>query len=414
MRLVFLNRCYWPDSEATGQLLTDLAEAAAAAGHDVEVLCGFPNSPPGDQPLPTAGVTERHGVTIHRLRHTRFPKRMPAGRLVNLLTFTAAADRYLRRRRLATDVLISETDPFLLPWAAARHQERIGCRYVAYLQDIYPDVAEAIGKVGPGPVTATVRRTLRRSYQRADRLIVLGQCMKRRITSPPWNVESVKVSIIPNWTHCQSIVPVDRAKSQLRRQQKLGNRFVVMHSGNMGLTQGLDQLITATTLPAWPDDAVLLLVGDGADRSRLAGMMASQAGDRVRLLPYQPRDRLGDCLGAADLHVVSMHPAITGCLCPSKLYGILAAGRPVLAIAPPGTDLAETIDRHELGWSVPPRSPPAIAAAVADAASQPTRRRAIGSRARQLALTHFDQPFVIGQLIEAITTAGLTPTHPRA
>ncbi len=409
MRLVFLNRCYWPDSEATGQLLTDLAEAAAAAGHDVDVICGFPNSPAADQPTPAIGITERNGVTIHRLRHTRFAKRMPAGRLINLLTFTAATDRYLARRRLPADVLISQTDPFLLPRVAARHRRRIGCHHVAYLQDIYPDVAEAIGKVSPGLITAMVRAKLRRSYHDANRIIVLGDCMKRRITSPPWNLAFDKVAVVPNWTHCQQIVPVDRDRSQWRREQGLQDRFVVMHSGNMGLTQGLDQLIAATTDPGWPDDAILLLVGDGADRSRLTGLIKHPATDRVRLLPYQPRDQLVDSLGAADLHIVSMHPAITGCLCPSKLYGIMAAGRPVLAIAPPDTDLVQTVDGQQLGWSVPPADPSAIAAAVRQAQSQPERCRQAGDRGRRLAIARYDQPVVIEQLIRELINVSTAP-----
>lgn len=395
-RIFFLNRCYWPDSEATGQLLSDLCEHLAGR-FDVHVICGQPNSPTSDG-FVRSGIQQRRGVTIHRLTHTRFAKRMPAGRLINLLSFSRSADRYLHRLfrqdpSQVPDIIVAETDPFLLPVVGAKLSKRTGSRLICYLQDIYPDVAEAIGKVSDGVLTRQIRSRLKAAYDHADRVIVLGSCMQDRLASPPWSIDCDKLQVLPNWANCDAIEPMDAANNPFRLRQDLADRFVVMHSGNMGLTQRLDVLVAATRDPNWPASAVLLLVGDGAAREPL--LAASANNDRVRILPYQPREKLNESLSAADLHVVSMHENIAGCLCPSKLYGILAAGRPVLAIASEKTDLVQTVQRYELGWTCDPGDPAQIATLVDAAANDQQQRIAAGKNARAIAVAQFDRRVVM-------------------
>lgn len=392
----FLNRCYWPDSEATGQLLSDLCERLSDR-FDVHVICGQPNSPTTDD-FVHSGIQHHRGVTVHRLTHTRFAKRVPAGRLLNLVSFSHSADRYLQRffrqnPSQVPDIIVAETDPFLLPAVGARLAKRTGSKLVCYLQDIYPDVAEAIGKVSNGMLTRQIRSRLKAAYDHADRVIVLGDCMLDRLVKTPWSIEREKLQVLPNWADCDAIEPMDASTNPFRQQQNLADRFVVMHSGNMGLTQRLDVLVAATRDPKWPESAVLLLIGDGAARESL--MTAAGDSDRVRMLPYQPREKLNESLSAADLHVVSMHESITGCLCPSKLYGILAAGRPVLAIASPQTDLVQTVQHHQLGWTCDPGDPAEIASLVASASRDGAQRHAAGERARSIAVTEFDRNVVM-------------------
>jgi glycosyltransferase involved in cell wall biosynthesis len=129
-------------------------------------------------------------------------------------------------------------------------------------------------------------------------------------------------------------------------------------------------------------------------------------------LPYQPREQLSESLSAADLHVVSMHENISGCLCPSKLYGILAAGRPVLAIASETTDLTQTVNEHGLGWCCQPGDPQAIAEAIGEAASKPGARISAGQRARQLACCQFDRRVVTQKFTEMLDKlAGRSHLH---
>lgn len=384
--------------------MTDLCEDLAGT-FDVHVLCGQPNAPKKDRYL-GEGTEVRSGVTIHRLGHTQFAKQVPAGRLINLTSFTWAASSYLRRNRIAFDAIISETDPFLLPLVAASHARRTGSQFVCYLQDIYPDVAEAIGKIKPGMVTGRIRTRLLSAYQSAQRIVALGQDMRRRLEAPPWSLESERIRVIPNWADCDAIRPLPTEDHPFRSHEGLEDAFVVMHSGNMGLTQRLDVVLQATLQPAWPPNAVLLMIGEGAARPQLQSVAKRFSQDRVRFLPYQPREQLSESLSAADLHVVSMHENVSGCLCPSKLYGILAAGRPVLAIADETTDLRQIVDEHRLGWCCQPGDPKAIAESVRQAASEATERMSAGQRARQLACRQFDRRVVtrqFSQMLEELT-----------
>ncbi|MEO1615698.1 MAG: glycosyltransferase family 4 protein [Planctomycetota bacterium] len=404
-RIVFLNRSYWPDIEATGQLLTDLCEDLAGK-FDIHVVCGQPNSPEKNASFLAEGIEQRNGVTIHRLQHRQLRKGSTFGRILNLVSFFRAARKYLRAADLPADIVVSETDPFLLPIAGAEFAKRVGAAHCVYLQDVYPDVAQAIGKVKVPFVASQLRRKLASVYRDASNVVVLGRCMRRRLVGKQWNLERDRIQIIPNWSDCSSIAPVAAELNSFRKRFELQDRFVVMHSGNMGLTQRLEVLISAAARPEWPRRAKLVLVGNGAARDQLlehaAGLGLSK--DRLEFIHYQPRHQLAESLSAADLHVVSMHEHITGCLCPSKLYGIMAAARPVLAVADAGTDLCQTIKEREIGWCVPPGAPMLIARAVANAEresrehpSEAIRRQNL---ARQAALERYDQPVIAKRFTE--------------
>ena len=402
-RVVFLNRSYWPDIEATGQLLTDLC-VGLTDHFDVHVICGQPNQPARGAVFAAAGHEIREGVTIHRLAHKRFQKKFGLGRILNLVSFYRAADRYLRQWDSRVDAVVSETDPFLLPLAGDRLSRRIGAPHIAYLQDIYPDVAEAVGKSRLPFVARAIRHRLRRVYQRSERVVVLGTCMRDRLTQSPWDVPRAKIEIIPNWADCGSVQPIPHRENAFRQRFELEGSFVVMHSGNMGLTQRLEVLLDAAANPHWPERAKLLLVGNGASRDRLIAKADSLGlpDGRVRFVNYQPREELAQSLSAADIHVVSMHENITGCLCPSKLYGIMAAGRSVLGIADPRTDLSRTIKEHQLGWSVPPGSASAVAKAVCEAEQQVGRMGEMNHRARENALRAYDRDVIVGRFTELL------------
>lgn len=412
-RIVFLNRSYWPDIEATGQLLADLC-AGLSERFEVHVVCGQPNSPEKGSTFLTTGCQKRDGVMIHRLDHRKFHKRNPFGRILNLLSFYFAADKYLKNSDLNPDIVVSETDPFLLPMAGARFAKRTEAAHCVYLQDIYPDVAVAVGKSRVPLVATFLRRKLRTAYSSASRIVVLGRCMRRRLMGPGWELPREKIEIIPNWADCETIRPVRHQDNSFRKRLKLDDSFVVMHSGNMGLTQRLDVLIDAAAHADWPKQAKLLIVGNGASRDKLLAHRASlklPAG-RVQFVDYQPRSALAESLSAADLHVVSMHENITGCLCPSKLYGIMAAGRSVIAIADPGTDLCQTIVERNLGWCVPPGDAAKIASSVARAVKERMDESAIAGaeppgsrlmRARSAALDHFDRPVIVGRFARLLS-----------
>lgn len=399
-RVLFINRSYWPDAEATGQLLTELCEGLAGE-FEVEVLCGQPNANPRDEEFKRSGLETRNGVGIHRTGHFMFDKhRSLLHRAANLLSFLALAtvkSLFIRR----PDVVVVETDPFMLPTLGRLLKFWKRAKLVVYLQDIYPDVAIAVQKVSPGVITSTVRFLLFGAYKRADRIIVLSNDMKRRLVDQ--GVSAEKIVIIPNWIDTKVVYPIKGEANEFRKEQNLDGKFVVMHSGNMGLTQGLEQLVEVAERLRDRDDVCILLVGGGAAKADLEMMIAERSLNNIRTVPYQPRNRLAESLSAADLHVVSMHPEITGCLMPSKIYGILASGTPILAIVPPETDVAEIVEKESVGFAVEPGDLTKIEEQIAWCADHQDDCSDLETRARSLAENKYDREVVVQMFREFLT-----------
>lgn len=411
-RILFLNRSYWPDTEATGQLLTDLAEDLSGR-FDVHVLAGRPNHV-ADGGYAHADLQQRNGVTIHRTRHSSFPKTSKIGKLANLLSFTASA--YLRqRKRTAPDVVVAQTDPFFLPLLASHMQRRTGCRMIVTLQDIYPDVMVGVGLLREGRTTRTIRSLLRRAYLRADRIVVLSRDMRDKCLG--WGLPEEKLTIIPNWADTRAIHP-RKERNVFRAEHGLEQSFVVMYSGNLGYAHLLEPLLRAAKHLRSRPEIQFVLIGDGVQKPRLERMVAEEHLHNVRFLPYQPRDGLSQSLSAADVHFVSMHPQVADCLMPSKLYGILASGTPVIAACPPESELAELVEDLEVGAVCDPGAQlhPAdderlaceLADRIAQLADRPEEARSMGARARLVAEQKLDrriQTERFGRLLDEVLGA---------
>ncbi len=398
-RILFVNRSYWPDAEATGQLLTDLCEALVDK-FDVSVLCGQPNSNPGHSDYAPSGLQVRNSVNIHRLKHTRFCKSNRYGRLTNLLSFTMAVRRWLAKSN-AFDLVVFETDPFLLPLVVAPASRKMGAPYMAYLQDIYPDIAIRLGKAKDNFATRQLRNRLAATYRSASRVIVLGESMKNELLK--WGIASSQFEVIPNWVDCDRVKPT-KANNAFRLQNNWDDDFVVMHSGNMGLSQNLAALIKSVDHDAFPRHARLVLIGGGADESRLKMLAASRKRSGcIQFFPYQPRESLSVSLSAADIHVVSVDQRIGGTLMPSKLYGILASGSPVLAVTTADSDLAREVTSHRVGIAATSHDPGEIASAIAALAELPSHEmHQMRTRARQLAKSNYDKAICIGRFSDLL------------
>jgi colanic acid biosynthesis glycosyl transferase WcaI len=390
-RILFVNRSYWPDTEATGQLLTELCENLASTGEfDVHVLCGQPNHMTGDLPLDDDRMIPHNGVTIHRIPHTRFSKRSMVGKLTNLVTFTLSA-WWNSAKVSRPDVVITETDPFFLGLLGRRLQRKLGARFVAYLQDIYPDVAVVVGKAKEGRMVRRLRKMLFGAYSRADRVVVLSRDMKTRCVEH--GVTESRIATIPNWADTEQLTPI-RTHNAFREQQGLGDRFVVMYSGNMGLPHLLTPILDAAAALQGRQDIVFLFVGEGVQKKELEQQASERRLLNVRFLPYQPKEFLSHSLSAGDIQVVSVKPGVISCLMPSKLYGILAAGSSVLSIAPHDCEMAELVRDHELGENCDLERGEQLGADIAAAIERLCDRgrlEEIAVRARSLAVSDFSR-----------------------
>ena len=385
--VMFVNRSYWPDAEATGQLLTELCEDLAS-DFEVSVVCGQPNSNPSGASFARSGTEVRNGVTIHRVRHSQFSKTFSLGRMTNLASFTFAAAACVSKMP-ARDVIVTESDPFFLSLLGARTKQKRGGAFIAYLQDIYPDVAIALGKIKEGSLTRCIRTKLTQAYRQADRVVVLSDGMRRTLVR--FGVDSDRIESIPNWVDTDKIFPRTERESPFRQKHGMSGRFVVMHSGNMGLSQKLETLLDVGQILA--DDPVfqLYLVGDGANCKQLKAATKSRQINNVHFLEYQPKSLLRQSLTSADLHVISTSEGALDCLMPSKLYGILASGTPVMAIAPLHSELATIVQENEVGIAVAPGKPEETASLLRKLKADPERLEQMGIHARKLAESHYDR-----------------------
>jgi glycosyltransferase involved in cell wall biosynthesis/glycopeptide antibiotics resistance protein len=384
--VLVLNRSYWPDVEATGQLLTELCEDLATE-FEITVVAGQPNQNPAGIPFTSRGIQRHRGVTIRRVAHLKPNKRFLLARSVGMLSYLASA-LIVATFFVRPEVIVIETDPFLLPllgrWLRWWHK----CNVVIYLQDIYPDVAIGLAKIREGWLTKFLRRRLLQSYRSANHVIVLGADMRLLMTEA--GVPNVQITTLPNWVDTKRLYPIPDA-NRFREREGLGQKFVVMYSGNVGLCQNLDEVLDAANRIRDRNDIQFVLVGEGASRARLERIAAEQKLPNVRFFPYQPLSELAQSLSAADLHLIPLDPRVTRCLVPSKLYGILAVGVPAIVVADQRSEASRVIRDSAAGRVVAPGNPAALAEAILWCADNPEELAAMGCRARQLAEREYDR-----------------------
>jgi glycosyltransferase involved in cell wall biosynthesis len=355
--VLVLNQYYWPGVEATAQLLTELCEELAQAA-DVKVVTGVLY---GHEDEPRRVV--RNGVDIVRVPSTSFERSKLLARASNYATYLAnALVRGLRGAR--PDVVLCMTDPPIVADVALLVARRYRAPLVVISQDVFPEIAVQLKRL-ENPVAMRLLRSLVSLYlRRADRIVAIGDTMRRRLEEK--GAPSERVRVIPNWVDTQRLTPRERGNwwAQKRHVQ---DKFVVMHSGNVGHAQDLDSLIRAGMFLRDLDDLAILIVGTGARHAQLVELAELLEVDQVTFLYYQERSVLPESLSAADIHVVGLAPGLAGYVVPSRLYGILAVARPVLVAADPESETAQVVERVGCGIVVPPGRPELLARAIRDA-----------------------------------------------
>jgi glycosyltransferase involved in cell wall biosynthesis len=388
LRLAFFNRSYYPDFGATGQLLTELCEDLVAHhGHHVTVVAGVPLSStvPVSTPHWYRPVREQwhNGVRILRAYGTTLDKRRFSGRATNYMTYFASA-LFGAIRLGRVDVVIALTDPPIIGLPASAAAKMHGARFVFLCQDIFPEVARLLEDFQSDRVEALLTRVGKFTVGRADAIVALGDTMKRRLVETK-DADPSRIRVIHNWADCDAIVPGSK-DNPFARAHGLADRFVVMHSGNVGLSQGVDCLLDVADRVRDLTDVVVAIVGDGAQKSALVTAAEARSLTNVRFFPYQPKSALIDSFATADAFLVSLKCGLSGFIVPSKLYGILAAGRPFIAAVEADSEAADIACEYDCGIVVPPGSVEGIEAAIRELHADRTRARAMGSRARKAGL----------------------------
>lgn len=392
-RVIFVNRFYAPDESATSQMLTDLAEELVRSGIQVEVLCS--RQLYGDAGANLASTEVLRGVSVRRLHTTRFGRDSLVGRAIDYVTFHLCALGCLLARLRRGDVLVVKTDPPLLSlvgWLAARCR---GVTLVNWLQDLYPEVASRLDlSPVPRPVEALIRAARDRSLATARINVVLGTRMRDYLLGR--GIAAARISVCENWADEKRLHPLAASRSELRGRLGLGNDFVVAYSGNLGRAHDAATILEAACGLEHDAGIVLLMVGGGAGMRSLEMQARARGLTNFRFAPYQPREALSDSLAAGDVHLVSLRPELEGLIVPSKLYGILAAGRPVVFIGDPDGELARIIATTGVGVSVRSGDSAGLRNALHTLRDDEAGRIRMGTRAREV----FEERYTLAAAVE--------------
>ena len=339
MRLIFVNRYYWPDESATSLMLTDLAVALAARGHQVRVLTSRQTIDDAGARLPDVECAA--GVTIERLYSSRFGRARLAGRAVDYFTFYLSVLWRLMRSLRRDDVVIAKTDPPLISVVSSLAAGLRRAHLVNWLQDVYPEVAVRLGVFSAGsPLTQLLTRLRNHSLRRAQVNVVVGERMRAHLHAL---LPGLPVAVIHNWSADLASTPAPQDDNPYRQQLNLADKTVFAYSGNLGRAHRFDALLAAGERLKERSDLAVLIIGGGAQFEPLRQQAQARNLSNWHFLPYQPRAQLGVSLGAADVHLVSLEAALEGLIVPSKLYGILAAGRPAIYLGDAAGETAQIL-----------------------------------------------------------------------
>ena len=390
-RVLVLNQYYWPGVEATAHLLAELCEALADE-FDVTVVTGMVAG--ADE----AGRTEKDGVEIVRVGSTAYDRSRLSLRAANYLTYLGLSLwKGLKVER--PDVVLCMTDPPVIADVALLVARRFDVPLVVVSQDVFPEVAVALKRLDNPALVELLRLATRTYLKRADRVVAIGDTMRERLVAK--GADGDRIVVIPNWTDTSDLEPRPRDNAWAREHGLVG-KFVVMHSGNIGHAQDLDTLIRAATFLRDLDDLRIVLIGGGARRDELKELAKLLEVEQVAFMGYQPRELLADSLSSADIHVVGLARGLSGYVVPSRLYGVLAVARPVLAAAEADSETAKVIAQVGAGLVVPPGRPELLARAIRQAHDGEHDLDELGRRGREWVAGEGDRQVAIGRYRELL------------
>jgi colanic acid biosynthesis glycosyl transferase WcaI len=391
-RIIFVNRYFFPDQSATSRMLTDLAFRLAEKGLCVAVVTSRQLYENPRAALPPHEVA--NGVSIHRVSTAVRGRARLAGRALDYLSFHVAAGLALLKLLRRGDVVVAKTDPPLVSIVVSHAARLRGAVLVNWLQDLFPEVASVLTpNLIPKSLESQLAAARNRSLRRAAMNVVLGEGMRDRVVSA--GIDPTRVRIVPNWADTNSVVPQPTADSATRQRIGLAGRFVVGYSGNLGRAHEFETLIGAAHLLRSDSRFAFLITGGGAKADAVRTSVQAQGLDSFFFQSYQPAELLSDSLAAADVHFVSLLPALEGLIVPSKLYGIMAAGRPVVFVGDTASDLARLVREQGCGIAVAVGDSEGLAAQLRALGDDPARLESMGARARELALARYTKEHAV-------------------
>jgi colanic acid biosynthesis glycosyl transferase WcaI len=361
MRIQFMAQCYAPEEVSAAVLITELAVDLAKRGHQVSVVTGAPNYPRGrvfkGYRNSLLQVETLEGVRVIRSWSYISPSKKFWSRLFHYGTYSATAF-YGGLAAGRPDVLVSYSPPLPLGLSAWLLSRIWRVPWVLQIEDLYPDAAIAAGVMKNKQVIDFFLRMERFLYQKAKRISVISESFRQTLLRK--KVAPSKVEVIPVWADPNEVSPLP-AENSFRHEHSLANKYVVLYAGNIGLTSCLEDVIAAAKLLHERSEIHFVMVGEGVKKEALEAEAHDQRLSNITFLPYQPREVFAEMLAAADLSLVTLNGDSALSSLPSKIFNIMASARPILAVAPPESEIAHIIQEAGCGCVVPPGSPAELA-----------------------------------------------------
>ena len=371
-----MNEYFPPDTSATAKCAAQVA-GALAVNHRVTVLAGRPSYDPTERHPRYLIRRERVGnLVVERVGSTAYPRFQMTRRVCNYLTYLSLA--VPRALAIRSDVVLAMTDPPVEGIAGALVARLTGRPFVYNIRDLYPDMALGGSIVRAGSLTARWEALHRRALRSATRVIVLGEDMRDRIIAK--GVDAGRVVVSRDGIPVPPELP--SPENPVAREIRGNSRFVLVHAGNLGFYGAWQTLIRAVR--ALEHEGVgLVFIGEGAMKPQVQEMAAGSRA--IRFLPFRPASEIPLVLSSGDMHIVTVKRGLEGVVVPSKLYPTLAAGRPVLGVAPEESDVVRIVHRSECGLAADPDDPNTVVEALSGVLHNSEQLRRMGLRAREAA-----------------------------
>lgn len=395
MRIVMINQFYPPDTAATGQLLADLAQSLGRRGYEVHIVCSRRSYAGGEASFKT-GCSFVEGVRVWRVRASGFGRVGLFGRLADYLSFYIFAMlKVLTLPRC--DVCVTLTTPPMIQLLGVLSRSLRGTSLVIWTMDLYPQIASALGALRERGWLYRVLAWLGAwSYRRAARIIALGEVMAEKLRQAGAPTE--RIEVVHNWVPAERVSP-EPAESN-------DSSMLLMYSGNLGAGHDLETVLDALSKLEHPQAVRTRFVGHGRQKPALQNQAQELGLSTVEFADPVPLEQLSGHLARGDVHLISQRPGTEGLLVPSKLYGIMAAGRPALYIGPDDTEVAEILRDSGAGVCVAPGDAVDLARQIDRLAASPDVRRAMGNTAHETYSMHFGRSRSVDALCRCILSAG--------
>ncbi|MFC1760474.1 glycosyltransferase family 4 protein [Planctomycetota bacterium] len=285
------------------------------------------------------------------------------------------------------DLTIAVTTPPLLPFAVALACKITRSKCILRIEDVYPETLVATGIARPRTIFVRLLAYFNKClYKNVDHITVLGRDMKHLITkSIDSRITADYTTIVPNWADLDLVVPKEKNCNQLISELELNEKFVVQCAGNMGRAQAIEDIFSAAEMLKEKTKIHFIFIGAGVKREWMKNEVTEKQLNNITILEKRPRSDQSNFLNACDIAVVSLVSGMKGAAVPSRLYNIMAAGKPIVAIVENGSEVSLVIEEEQIGWVTLPGRPNALADSILDAYSDSNRLQQMGSRARLVA-----------------------------